>query len=141
MADAVEDCIDSFQRTQVQQPMDGAFGILTPSRLTHLVPMDEFILFMEAEGVATSFLVQLAKFGKDYTHDLDSDYDYISRKECSDKVTLKRNRDDESPVKKQEKLAKLDDARKKRSEEFGIGKVTQQEKLVSVFYSIEHVLI
>ena len=122
--------IDSFKRPQLQAPFDGSKGVFIPQRYTDVVSMAQFIRFMEKDGADDSFIDELAKYGKLFKYEIVDDY--FSRTEYAN--MLKAKKKDESPAKKQEKLAKLVDAKKNRSEEFGIGKVAQQENLVSFLF-------
>jgi hypothetical protein len=122
---SVDHACDAFTRRQSQVPFD---ELITPRLTTDVTPMVGFIRFLEAEGVNATFIESLAGYGKAFIENRDMS-DYVSREEYA--YMLKVKKKGESPAAKQEKLAKLEAARKKRSEELGIGKVAQQETLVS----------
>ena len=122
-----------FKRPQSELSFDGDGGIFKPNPITDVMPMSDFIRHLKAEGVSEDFVNTLAQHGQEYiTHFGDEIDDFISREDFTKMLKTPKKKVD-SPAVKQAKLHKLEENRKQRSEELGIGKVTQQEKLVSAF--------
>ena len=123
-----------FKRPQSKLSFDGDGGIFKPRPYTDLMPMNGFIRHLKSEGVSEEFINSLAQHGQEYIKCFGDEIDdFISREDFTKMLKTSPKKKVDSPAVKQAKLHKLEENRKKRSEELGIGKVTLQEKLVSAF--------